>query len=71
MKSGSVALARVQQADGQFKPRPVVILNRMPPFGDYLVCALSSRLHHEVPGFDEVIDEQDSDYPKKENGRGS
>ncbi|MEO8616233.1 MAG: transcriptional regulator [Luteolibacter sp.] len=45
------------------KPRPVLLLRQMPPFYDYLVCALSSKLHHECPGFDEVITFSDDEFP--------
>jgi mRNA interferase MazF len=62
MRIGVVALARVQQADGRMKLRPVVILQVMPPFADCLVCAVSSQLHHECPGFDEIIDSSDGDF---------
>jgi len=31
MKEGAVALARMQQADGQLKLRPVLVLRLMPP----------------------------------------
>ena len=62
MKPGAVALARLQQADERAKLRPVIILNRMPPFDDYLVCALSSQLQHEAKGFDEVIGTDAGDY---------
>ena len=62
MKCGAIALAQVQQADGRLKARPVVVLNRMPPFSDYLVCALSSQLHHEVSGFDDVVGADDGDF---------
>jgi len=62
MKSGSVVLARVQQADRRLKARPAIILNMMPPFSDFLVCALSSKLKHECRGFDEVIAADDDDF---------
>jgi mRNA interferase MazF len=62
MNPGEIALAEVQQADGKFKARPVVVLRVMPPFSDYLVCALSSKLHHECTGFDEVIAIEDDDF---------
>jgi len=62
MSPGSVALAQVQQADGRLKTRPVVILNIMPPFSDFMVCALSSKLKHECPNFDEVISVDDEDF---------
>lgn len=62
MKAGQIVLARIQQADGQLKTRPVLVLCRMPPFSDCLVCALSSILHHECVGFDEIIDVTDHDF---------
>jgi mRNA interferase MazF len=63
MKEGTVALARVQQADGQFKLRPVLDLCLMPPHGDWLVCGISSQLQQEVAGFDHVLAIGDRDFP--------
>jgi len=34
----------------------------MPPFGDWLVCGISTQLHQQVPQFDEVVDPSDSDF---------
>lgn len=62
MKAGSVALARIQQADGRTKRRPVVVLQEMPPYRDWLVCAVSSQLRHECPGFDDIIGPDDDDF---------
>ena len=62
MKGGSVALARIQQADGCLKLRPVVIINTMPPYSDVLVCAISSKLHHKTKDFDDVIDVSATDF---------
>jgi mRNA interferase MazF len=62
MRVGAMALAQVQQADGRIKPRPVVVLQEMPPYGDLLVCAVSSQLRHEYPGFDEIIARDDDDF---------
>ncbi len=55
-------MAELQQADGRIKARPVVVLSVMPPFSDYMVCALSSKLHHECAGFDEVVAVDDDDF---------
>ncbi len=63
MNPGEIGLAEVQQADGRLKARPVVVLSVMPPFSDCLVCALSSKLHHECAGFDEVVATDDDDFP--------
>jgi mRNA interferase MazF len=62
MKPGAMALAQVQQADGRMKPRPVVVLQEMPPYRDWLVCAVSSQLRHECQGFDEIISMSDDDF---------
>jgi mRNA interferase MazF len=31
------------------------LLRRLPPFGDFLVCGISTQLHQRVAGFDEAI----------------
>jgi mRNA interferase MazF len=50
------------QSDGTIKSRPVVILREMPPFGDLLVCGISTQLRQFTPGFDELIGYGDSDF---------
>jgi len=62
MNPGDIALAELQQADGRLKARPVVVLSLMPPFSDYMVCALSSKLHRECADFDEVVAVGDDDF---------
>ena len=44
MKEGDVILVMLPQADGQQKRRPTVVLRVLPPFGDFLVCGISSQL---------------------------
>jgi mRNA interferase MazF len=55
MKEGDVILVPLPQADGQRKPRPAIILRILPPFGDFLVCGISSQLRQQVRGLDELI----------------
>ena len=62
MREADVALTPMPQADGQTKARPVVLLKQMPPFGDWLVCGISSQLHQEAAGFDEIIKLADTDF---------
>lgn len=62
MNPGTIALARVQQADGRLKTRPVLVICQTPPFSDLLVCAVSSNLNHATKGFDEILNSQDSDF---------
>lgn len=47
------------------KPRPVLLLARVPgPYDDWLVCMLSTQRHQAIPGFDEVIDGDAPDFAK-------
>ena len=56
MTEGDVALTPLPQADGETKPRPAILLRQVPPFGDWLVCGVSTQLHHEIVGFDDVVE---------------
>ncbi len=62
MNQGDVVLTPVPQADGVIKNRPAIFLREMPPYQDVLVCGVSTQLHQEVKGFDEVIQSSDSDF---------
>jgi mRNA interferase MazF len=62
MIEGDVALTPLPQKDGQSKPRPVILLRKVPPFGDWLVCGISTQLHQHVPGFDEIIEPSQPDF---------
>ena len=62
MKESDIILTPVPQADDRLKNRPALFLREMPPFGDALVCGISTQLHQEVDGFDEVIYNQDEDF---------
>ena len=56
MIEGDVVLTPLPQADGEARPRPAISLRQVPPFGDWLVCGVSTQLHHEVVGFDDVVE---------------
>jgi len=62
MNEGDIVLVSLQQADGQRKPRPAIILKIVPPFDDFLVCGVSSQLRQEVRGLDELILQRDLDF---------
>jgi mRNA interferase MazF len=44
------------------KIRPAVALRIMPSFGDILVCGISTQLHQQIVGFDEIISSSDADF---------
>jgi mRNA interferase MazF len=62
MKERDVVLTPLPQADGQVKNRPAIVLRGMPPHGDLLVCGVSTQLHQEVVGFDDVVRPGDVDF---------
>ena len=62
MKPGDVLLAPLPQSDGRLKDRPVLLLCMAPPFGDYLVCGISTQLHQAVTGLDQVMNHGDRDF---------
>lgn len=62
MQEGDVVLTPVAQANGTIKIRPAVILREMRPYGDLLVCGISTQLHQQVQDFDEVIVPADADF---------
>jgi mRNA interferase MazF len=63
MNAGDIVLTPLPQADGRLKPRPEVLLKMVPPFGDWLVCGVSTQLQQEVAGFDDIIDPSDPGFP--------
>jgi len=62
MKDGDICIHKVAQPDGTFKIRSVLLLKQMPPYGDWIVCAISTQLRQEVKGFDFIIDETNPDF---------
>ncbi len=62
MKEADIALARLPQADGTLKRRPIVVLREMSKYKDLLVCGISTQLHQEIKNFDEIISPKDADF---------
>lgn len=62
MNEGDIVLTPLPQSDGQIKNRPAVVLRAMPPFGDLLVCGVSTQLQQEARGFDQTIQPGDADF---------
>lgn len=62
MKEGDVIIVPMPQADGMVKNRPAIILRKMPPFQDALVCGVSTQLRQVATGFDELISPSDTDF---------
>lgn len=62
MKAGDIVLAPMPQADRLAKNRPALVLGLFAPFDDVLLCGLSTQLHQEVSGFDELIVPSDQDF---------
>lgn len=63
-EAGQVVLFRFPQTDlEEGKLRPALLLAKLPgEYDDWLVCMISSQTHHNIPEFDEIIQERDSDF---------
>lgn len=61
MQVGDIALAELPQQN-DFKLRPALLLAILPPFNDWLLCGISTRLEIEVVGFDDIIRPTDTDF---------
>ena len=47
----------------QGRLRPALLLGKLPgPYDDWLICMVSSQLHHHLADFDEIIDENSPDF---------
>ncbi len=62
MREGNVILTPVPQADGVLKNRPAIVLRELPPYQDLLICGISTQIHQQVLGFDELIMRTDPDF---------
>lgn len=62
MTPGDIILVSMPKKDGKTKKRPALILQYMRPFGDVLVCGISSQVQFEVKGFDLVLDVNDDHF---------
>lgn len=62
MKEADIILTPLPLANRTVKSRPALLLRELPPFGDFLVCGISTPIHQAVPGFDEVISKHHSDF---------
>lgn len=63
-QAGQIVLFRFPQTDlAQGKLRPALFLGRLPgPYGDWLICMISSQLRHYIQGFDEIVQEDAPDF---------
>ena len=62
MREGEIVLTNLQQADGSYKLRPVLVLKQLPGYNDFLVCGISTQLHQLIKDFDELLDEKDRHF---------
>jgi mRNA interferase MazF len=66
IEGGQIILLDFPQTDQQYgKLRPALVVRRCPGlYDDWLICMISSKLRHEVPGMDEIVRAEDPDFPQ-------
>ncbi len=64
MQPGQIILFRFPQTDLDIgKLRPAVLLSKVPgPYEDWLICMISSQVRRYTTDFDELVEEDDSDF---------
>ena len=64
IQEGQIVLFRFPQTDQiSGKLRPALIIRHAPgPYEDWLICMISSQFTQQIPGFDEIVTEEDSDF---------
>jgi mRNA interferase MazF len=63
-QAGQIVLFRFPQTDmGEGKVRPALLLGKLPgDYDDWLICMVSSQIRQYIAGFDETIQDNDSDF---------
>mgnify|MGYP006295565071 CR=1 FL=1 len=63
---GNISLVRFPRSDlKEGKNRPILLLSELPgSFDDWLICAITSQLRHEINGWDEKVSPADDDFDK-------
>ena len=63
-EAGQIVVFRFPQTDlEEGKLRPALLLGKVPgEYDDWLICMISSQTHQHIAGFDEIIQENDSDF---------
>jgi mRNA interferase MazF len=62
MEEGSIIKVAFPQADGIIKFRPAVLIKKVPPYNDLMVCAVSTQIQTFVPGLDLIIQQEEKDF---------
>lgn len=64
MQAGQIVLFRFPHTDlEEGKLRPALLLGKLPgEYDDWLICMISSQRRHFIPDFDEIIQEESTDF---------
>lgn len=62
LKEGEVIITSLPQKDGRIKNRPAVVITKIPPKEQYLICGISTRLYSYDKELDEIITVNDDDF---------
>ena len=62
MEEGAIVKVSLPESDGKIRSRPALILKRIPPYNDWLMCVISGGVHNRVDGLDILIDVKHPDF---------
>jgi mRNA interferase MazF len=63
-QAGQIVVFRFRQTDlEEGKLRPALLLRKLPgEYDDWLICMISSQTRQYIAGFDELVQESDTDF---------
>lgn len=63
-QAGQIVLFKFPKVDlEEGKLRPALLISKLPgEYDDWLICMVSSQIHHCIFGFDEIVQETDPDF---------
>jgi mRNA interferase MazF len=62
MEKGSIVLIGLPQSDGSYKTRPAVLLKKIAPYNDWLLCIISTKIQNQIKRVDILVDESHPDF---------
>ena len=62
MKAGDICKVGIVQPDGSVKDRPVVLIKEVPPFNDWIVAVITSKLRNMDPSIDYLLEDSASGF---------
>lgn len=62
MEKGDIVRVSLQESDGTYRARPALLIRKILPYNDWLLCAISGSTHLFQEEFDVLITKEHPDF---------